>query len=187
MSDLAYEPPSTSDLPADTDPGQAVAEWSEIDVSEPETADASRKRRRRPSGPGGDTRRAVERALAVIGLDDDVRRILADACGAASADVADVAVTSLESEKAAASALGLVVEVAGADPINAGVLATEAASDRQSFRAPWAVLRGMDASLPASPPPAHAKAGLAFAIAAKGLRPAKLERASAALDVVSGG
>jgi hypothetical protein len=61
-----------------------------------------------------------------------------------------------------------VLEVADADPMEAGILATVLATESKvTFRTAWRVLIELGGQLPTSPPASPAQAGLAYAKAAQ--------------------
>lgn len=129
--------------------------------------------RRRPGALRGTTaeqRKAVERAVAVVGLDDNELVLLGAAAGLPTpGDVTDVALASLGAEERCIAVLGLIIQVAQADPMAAGAIAVGAAG-ADGLTAAWAALEHLaGGGLPVSVPSNPVEAGLAFAAAAQGL------------------
>ena len=158
----------------------------ETTTAEPEVAGpegAHHPRRGRPSV----TRQAVLRTLAVTHLDKRQRDVLARLVGvrdmgAGDDGIARLVLSSLVSGRAGTTARRLL-EIAGTDALEAGVLAAELASDRTALTLAWSALVALEAS--EGPVPAR-RAGLALAGAVQSLTPARRRDLGAvvrALDV----
>ena len=123
-------------------------------------------------------RKAVLRTVAMAALPKAKARLLATLLGVADpADVAAVAVAAvaaLEAGRAQREVVRRLSEIAGADAMDAGVLAVGLFEYRSLFRSAWSVLAALGAVMPASPPAVQTKAGLALAKAAKNLDKANL-------------
>ena len=134
------------------------------------------------------TRRAVERALAVARLERRQRELLARVLGErgyddSDDDIARVVLASLEPESVALSALSALLEISGADPLEAGVTAMDLASDRKLLVGAWAALAQLGV-VKGQAPTATAKAGLAIAKAAQGLSGQALAALQGAISVL---
>lgn len=129
--------------------------------------------RRRPGALRGTTaeqRKAVERAVAVVALDDGELALLGFAAGLPGADeMTEVALASLGAEERCVAVLSLILGVAQADPMAAGAIAVGAGGEPNGLGAAWAALGHLSTTLPASMPSNPVEAGLAFAAAAQGL------------------
>ena len=120
-------------------------------------------------------RKAVLRTVAIAALPKAKARLLATLLAVTDpTDVAAVAVAALEAGRAQREVVRRLSEIAGADAMDAGVLAVGLFEDRSLFRSSWAVLAALGADMPASPPAVQTKAGLALAKAAKNLDKANL-------------
>jgi hypothetical protein len=120
-------------------------------------------------------RKAVLRTVAISALPKAKARLLATLLAVTDpTDVAAVAVAALEAGRAQREVVRRLSEIAGADAMDAGVLAVGLFEDRSLFRSSWAVLAALGAEMPASPPAVQTKAGLALAKAAKNLDKANL-------------
>jgi hypothetical protein len=108
--------------------------------------------------------------LSIVSMKADDRSLLATAAGADALDIADVAestVTHLDDVKAVLTA---VSDIAKAEQMEAGILATVLATDKKNlFRLAWRVLGQLSTEMPAQVPAASAAAGLAFGKAAQSL------------------
>lgn len=118
-------------------------------------------------------RRAVERALAVARLEKRQRELLARVLGErgyadSDDDIARIVLASLEPESTAATVMSALLEISGADPVEAGVSSMELASDRKLLSGAWAALAQF-AVVKGQAPSVTTKAGLAIAKAAQGL------------------
>ena len=120
-------------------------------------------------------RKAVLRTVAIAALPKAKARLLATLLAVTDpTDVAAVAVAALEAGRAQREVVRRLSEIAGADAMDAGVLAVGLFEDRSLFRSSWAVLAALGAEMPASPPAVQTRAGLALAKAAKNLDKANL-------------
>jgi hypothetical protein len=120
-------------------------------------------------------RKAVLRTVAIAALPKAKARLLATLLAVSDpTDVAAVAVVALEAGRAQREVVRSLSEIAGADAMDAGVLAVGLFEERSQFRSAWSVLAALGAEMPASPPAVQTKAGLALAKAAKNLDKAKL-------------
>jgi hypothetical protein len=163
------------------EPGDDETTTAEPEVTEPEAP--HQPRRGRPNV----TRQAVLRTLAVSHLDKRQRDVLARLVGVRDVGTGDdgvarVVLASLASGRAGTTARRLL-GIAGADALEAGVLAAELAADRTALTSAWSALVALEAS--EGPVPAR-RAGLALAGAVQSLTPARrrdLGAVSGALDV----
>lgn len=154
------------------EPGASTASGHRAKRSHPAVeGEPRRARRRAPSGE----RKVVERTLAVAGLDEPGRDLLAAACGTDDTSVEELTLACLSAEAEAAAALALLVEVATADALTAGALAVGAAGERGGLRQAWAVLRRIRPDLPAQVPVKPVAAGTGFAGAAQQLTAGELD------------
>lgn len=133
-------------------------------------------------------RRAVERALAIARLERRQRELLARVLGErgyddSDDDIARVVLASLEPESVALSALPALLEISGADPLEAGVTAMDLASDRKLLSGAWAALAQLGV-VKGQAPTTTAKAGLAIAKAAQGLPGQALADLQGAISVL---
>ncbi len=100
-------------------------------------------------------------------MNDSTRALLATAIGCNSNAVVDLAVDTLLNESEARAVLTSVSDICRADPMEAGILATELASENKSlFKSAWKILVLLS-NLTATAPAGSANAGLAFAKAAQ--------------------
>lgn len=171
------------DLSGDEPEGQVPAQKPPATAKKEDAEDKAQAQR--PTRRSTGTRRAVERALAVARLESRQRELLARVLGERGYDdsddaIARIVIGSLEPEPVAAGALSALLEIAGADPLEAGVASMDLASDRKLLSATWAVLSHYDA-VRGPAPTATAKAGLAIAKAAKGLQKTALDNMRSAL------
>ena len=174
---LAAEPDTTEDgwLPSGSvdGPDHAGLEGGDRSQAGPDHTTQSRQaadRARRTL-----VRKAVLRTVAIAALPKAKARLLATLLAVSDpTDVAAVAVAALEAGRAQREVVRRLSEIAGADAMDAGVLAVGLFEERSLFRSSWAVLAALGAEMPASPPAVQTKAGLALAKAAKNLDRAKL-------------
>lgn len=153
--------PTTEPLEPDPDP-------------EPVALPAAARRRGRPPSR---ERQVVRRTLAVAGLDELDRELLGAACGHPADDTVTLIMASLDRCKQASAALGLVLDVAGAEPVAAGALSVEGSANRDGFRRAWATL-ALLSELPTPAPTAVLDAALMLAGAAQRLDAGALSRLS---------
>jgi hypothetical protein len=120
-------------------------------------------------------RKVVLRTLEITALPKVTAALLATLLGVADpSDVSALTVAALEAGRAEREVVRRLSEIAGADAMDAGVLAVGLFEDRSLFRSAWSVLAALGAEMPVSPPAVQTKAGLAFAKAAKNLDKANL-------------
>jgi hypothetical protein len=120
-------------------------------------------------------RKAVNRTIDIASLQSPKAMLLATLLGVADpTDVAAVTVAALEAGRAQREVLRRLTEIAGAEAMDAGVLAVGLFEERALFRSAWGVLAALGEEMPATPPAVQTKAGLALAKAAKKLDVAKL-------------
>jgi hypothetical protein len=120
-------------------------------------------------------RKVVLRTIEIAALPKARAILLATLLGVADpTDVSGLTVAALEAGRAQREVVRRLSEIAGADAMDAGVLAVGLFEERPLFRSAWSVLAALGAEMPASPPAVQTKAGLALAKAAKNLDKAKL-------------
>ncbi len=150
-------------------PNENPSTAAEVSPPAASTPSPAKPRARRATSNNA-TRRLIELTLSVVSMKTDDRSLLATAAGADPLDIADVAestVTRLDDVKAVLTA---VSDIAKADQMEAGILATVLATEKKSlFRSAWRVLGQLSTGLPAQVPAASAAAGLAFGKAAQSL------------------
>jgi hypothetical protein len=113
-------------------------------------------------------RHQVSLTLSVASMTVAKRELLAVAATSSSEDVTNLVVDTLKCESEVRGVLSSVLEVADADPMEAGILATVLATENKTtFRTAWRVLIELGGQLPTSPPASPAQAGLAYAKAAQ--------------------
>lgn len=127
-------------------------------------------------------RRAVERADQLRGLAEPDRAVVASMLGVSDTEVASLVAAILVPTRAGGPTADRdLLELADADPLEAGVLATQLAADRPRFRAAWLLAHALgvirSAALPSTP---AAKAGLTFARAAQSMSQDSRDRLAAA-------
>ena len=152
-----------------SDPPVAVDPQSDPPVAPP--VDPPGKRQRAPRQPRQKSvvRKHVETTLAIVAMSDRQRTILEAALGGEHRGIADLATAAIEAGAKGIAAITALLEVADADPIEAGILATELTDMKAVFKAAWSVLVALHADVPATPPPGPAKAGLRLARAVQAL------------------
>ena len=152
-----------------SDPPVAVDPQSDPPVAPP--VDPPGKRQRAPRQPRQKSvvRKHVETTLAIVAMSDRQRTILEAALGGEHREIADLTTAAIEAGAKGIAAITALLEVADADPIEAGILATELTDMKAVFKAAWSVLVALHADLPATPPPGPAKAGLRLARAVQAL------------------
>ncbi len=132
-------------------------------------------------------RKVVSRTLEIAALPKAKAILLATFLGATDpTDVAALTVAALEAGRAQREVVRRLTEIAGADAMDAGVLAVGLFEERSMFRTAWTVLAALGAELPAGPPAVQTKAGLALAKATKKLDKAKLADLDALPDLIGG-
>ncbi len=141
-----------------------------LETSEPAQKAEPAQKVRRSTG----TKRIVERTLALSRLERRQRELLAAMSAIRGYDdgggaIARLVVTCLDTASRIEAVLSQLIEVAKADPLEAGVLATELAGDKAALAAAWAALSSLGAVDEACPS-TTARAGLAVAKAAQGLQ-----------------
>ena len=168
----AFEP-ATVDEPEET----AVTEPAAEDKDRPATTTRPR-RRATSSGP----EHIVRLALAVAGLSKARRELLASLSGQRNYDDSEPArVRLVLAALQGASLAGVIsraLELAGAEPLEAGVLAAELASDRQALAAAWAAVGAEGA-------PQVQRPGIALARAAGAVSPGRRHDLEALKEVLS--
>lgn len=155
-----------------SDPPVAVDPQSDPPVAPP--VDPPGKRQRAPRQPRQPrqksvVRKHVETTLAIVAMSDRQRTILEAALGGEHREIADLTTAAIEAGAKGIAAITALLEVADADPIEAGILATELTDMKAVFKAAWSVLVALHADVPATPPPGPAKAGLRLARAVQAL------------------
>lgn len=152
-----------------SDPPVAVDPQSDPPVAPP--VDPPGKRQRAPRQPRQKSvvRKHVETTLAIVAMSDRQRTILEAALGGEHREIADLTTAAIEAGAKGIAAITALLEVADADPIEAGILATELTDMKAVFKAAWSVLVALHADVPATPPPGPAKAGLRLARAVQAL------------------
>jgi len=127
------------------------------------------KSQRRVKRPGDVVlRHQVGLTLSVASMTVAKRELLAVAASSSSEDITNLVVDTLKGEAEVRGVLSSVLEVADADPMEAGILATVlATNNKTTFRTAWRVLIELGGLLPSSPPASPAHAGLALAKAAQ--------------------
>lgn len=167
LSDRGDEPPLDEQPPEDE---TLEVEPEEEDEPVPAKPTSTRQpaQPRRPS-----TRSIVDVTLAINGLSATEAEVLADAVPAkvSATNVAQLSVAAIEHRATAMATLTSVLEVAHADPVEAGIVAISLTEDgdKKLFGRVWAVLTHLSSNLGATPPHQTARAGLAMAVAAQGL------------------
>jgi hypothetical protein len=115
-------------------------------------------------------RHQVSLTLSVASMTVAKRELLAVAASSSPEDIANLVVDTLKGESEVRGVLSSLLEVADADPMEAGILATVlATNDKTTFRVAWRVLIELGGELPSSPPASPAQAGLAYAKAAQAI------------------
>lgn len=128
---------------------------------------------------------AVTRTLRVAALDSGTRSALAMALGIGDADdTFALAYAAVSRGTELTESISAINAVANADPIEAGVMATEMAADSAAFRTAWRLL-GAVTELSPIPPGAQSKAGLAMARAAQSLKPQKKDALTSLGEVLA--
>ena len=174
---LPAEPDSTEDgwLPSGSVDGPDDAGFEGGDRSQAGPDHTTKSRQAADRARRTLVRKAVLRTVAIAALPKAKARLLATLLAVTDpADVAAVAVAALEAGRAQREVVRRLSEIAGADAMDAGVLAVGLFEYRSLFRSAWSVLAALGADMPASPPAVQTKAGLALAKAAKNLDKANL-------------
>jgi hypothetical protein len=170
LDDRGDEPPLDEQSPEDETLEVEPEEEAEEDAPVPAKPTSTRQpaQPRRPS-----TRSIVDVTLAINGLSATEAEVLADAVPAkvSATSVAQLSVAAIEHRATAMATLASVLEVAHADPVEAGIVAISLTEDgdKKLFGRVWAVLTHLSPGLGATPPHQTARAGLAMAVAAQGL------------------
>lgn len=167
LDDRGDEPPLDEQSPEDE---MLKVEPEEEDAPVPAKPTSTRQpaQPRRPSN-----RSIVDVTLAVNGLSVTEAEVLAAAVPTkvSATSVAQLSVSAIEHRAAITATLTSVLEVAHADPVEAGIVAISLTEDgdKKLFGRVWAVLTHLSPDLGATPPHQTARAGLAMAVAAQGL------------------
>lgn len=175
--------PSGSTPASGTASGGAAGEESSQDASPPGEGRRRGGRKPRPKSP---VRQHVEMALAISGMPKRQRDIVQASLRDDEAELADLVVAAIEAGAKGAAPVAAVLDIAAADPIEAGILATELADSRRVFAAAWRVLIVLGADLPTKPTAGTAKAGLRFARAVLSLDKQARSDLSAVKEALSG-
>jgi len=165
-----------TDFAAATDPSTADAWDGPFDADPAEAGDPSgqtvtshRRSSRKPTG----VRRVVTHTLGVAELSERQRTILSHLSGMRSwsGDLAKLAVSSLDAAGEARAVGELLLAIASADPLEAGVLATEVALDRTRCMVAYATLEAIGVLEDAASQSVPVKAGLNVARSAQKMSP----------------
>ncbi|MHB8319950.1 MAG: hypothetical protein ACYDEP_12105 [Acidimicrobiales bacterium] len=137
-----------------------------VDVAE---KPVRKKRAARQPRPKSTVKRHVEITLAVAAMHERQRFILAMAVGVENKEVLDIATAVIETGAKGIAPISALLNIANADPIEAGVYATELAEAKPTFKAMWRILAELAPDIAETPPVNSAKAGLRLAKAVKAL------------------
>jgi hypothetical protein len=173
----ADESQSTAEPPIESWPSSGRVDGADAGIEDDRSEAGSKTQSRQAADRARRTlvRKAVLRTVSIAALPKAKARLLATLLAVSDpTDVAAVAVAAVEAGRAQREVVRRLSEIAGADAMDAGVLAVGLFEDRSLFRSSWAVLAALGAEMPASPPAVQTKAGLALAKAAKNLDKANL-------------
>lgn len=134
--------------------------------AEPSTPEPIRRRHK------ASTSRPVALTIAIVRLERHQRELLAGLAGLKAFDDGDddlarLVSATLDASVRLAKTVFALLSISGADPLEAGVLATELAADRATLSAVWGAL--------GTGPVPRERPGLALAKAAQGLTKAQLD------------
>ncbi len=185
---IAEEPDSNAEpLVEDWASSRSVDGADDPDQAEAGSAAKSQSRQAADRARRTLVRKVVSRTLEIAALPKAKAILLATLLGATDpTDVAALTVAAMEAGRAQREVVRRLTEIAGADAMDAGVLAVGLFEERSLFRTAWAVLAALGAELAAGPPAMQTKAGLALAKATKKLDKAKLADLDALPDLIGG-